>query len=59
MILIYASIGLVLIILVIVILYIRNKSLKSDVAAERDPKLKQAKLKEYAEKAKDIIDRDD
>jgi hypothetical protein len=29
------------------------------MAIQRDPKLKQEKLKEYAEKAKDIIDSDD
>jgi hypothetical protein len=47
-----------MVILAVVILYRRNKRLKTDLAVQKDPKLKQAKLKEYAKEAKDIIERD-
>ncbi len=56
---IYGIVGLSVIVFAIIILYIRNKRLRTDIAIQKDPKLKQAKLKEYAKKGKDIIERDE
>ncbi len=56
---IYGILGLSAILIAVVTLYIRNKRLKTDLAVQKDPKLKQAKLKEYAEKGKDLINRDE